>query len=456
MTLLQEAGRLSRLAGPILIAQLAQTLMGFVDTIMAGQVSATDMAAVAVGSSLWFPPALFILGVAMALTPMVANHHGARDDGPIAGIVQQGAWLALGITLLVVCLAPLTPRVLDAMDVDTALAAKTELYVYFVCAGLPAFALYNVLRNYIEGMSNTVPTMVVGFLGLLVNIPANYVFIHGLFGMPALGGAGCGLATALVMWVMLLVLTGYTLLARRYRHIGLFARLHRPDPQVIRHLAAIGLPMALAIFFEVTLFAVVALLIAPLGPVTVAGHQVAMNFSSLVFMFPMSLALAVTIRVGHTMGEGSPDGARRACYAGLALGQLVAVTSCTLTWLFRDQIAAIYTDDVAVLALATQLIMLAAVYQLSDAFQVVSGGALRGYKDSQALFYITFVAYWGIGLSTGYVLGLTDWLIEPMGPHGFWIGFIAGLTSAAAMLLARLWVLHRRHAGAQIPIEVVA
>nr|WP_319018119.1 MATE family efflux transporter [Gallaecimonas mangrovi] len=448
--------RLTRLAIPILIAQLAQTLMSLVDTVMAGQVSANDMAAVAVGASLWWPMALFILGICMALTPMVANHHGAKDDAAIAPITQQGAWLAMGITLLVLCLAPLAPRVLQVMDVAPALADKTRLYVDFICLGLPAFALYNSLRSYVEGMSHTIPTMVIGFLGLLVNIPANYVFIHGLFGLPKLGGAGCGLATALVMWFMLAAIWLYTVFSKRFTHLGLYRQLYKPDFKVIVHLAKIGIPMALAFFFEVTLFAVVALLLAPLGAVVVAGHQIAINFSSIVFMFPMSLALAVTIRIGHTMGEGQPDAARRVCYSGFIMGVAMAATTCVLTVLFSKYIVTLYSDDLAVLALASHLILLAAIYQLPDAFQVVAGGALRGYKDTKALFIITFVAYWVIGLPTGYTLAMTNLVTPAMGASGFWIGFIAGLTSAAVMLVLRVRVLHQRRAQAQIPLEIVA
>ncbi|WKE64062.1 MATE family efflux transporter [Gallaecimonas kandeliae] len=454
--MLNEMGRLLRLAAPILVAQLSQTLMGFVDTVMAGQVSATDMASVAVGASLWWPMALFVLGICMALTPMVANHHGAKDDAAIAPIVQQGAWLALGITVLIMALAPLSPWVLDKMAVEPALARKTELYIYFICAGLPAFALYNSLRNFVEGMSHTIPTMIIGFAGLLVNIPANYIFIHGLFGMPELGGAGCGLATALVMWFMFFAALIYSLFTRRFAHIGLYKRLYWPQWQQIVHLAKIGIPIAMSIFFEVSLFALVALLISPLGSVVVAGHQIAINFSSLVFMFPMSLAMAVTIRVGHRMGEGHPAQARTVAYAGFALGQLVAISTCVLTVLFSKHIITLYSDDGAVLALAGQLILLAAIYQLPDACQVVAGGALRGYKDSHALFLITMLAYWGIGLPLGYTLGLTDLIRPAMGPHGFWIGFIAGLSSAAVMMVWRLRVLHRRSAQAQIPLEVIA
>ena len=452
----REVIRLARLAGPILVAQLSQILMSFADTVMAGQVSATDMAAVAVGSSLWFPPALFVLGICMALTPMVSNHHGAKDDAAIAPIVQQGGWLALAMTALVIALAPLTPWVLDKMAVEPALVSKTEQYVYFICFGLPAFALYNTLRSYVEGMSNTIPTMVIGFVGLLVNIPANYIFIHGLFGLPKLGGAGCGLATALVMWFMCFAALAYTWLSKRYRHLGLYERLYLPSASVILHLARIGVPIALAIFFEVTLFAAVALLIAPLGSVVVAGHQIAINYSSLAFMFPMSLAMAVTIRVGHTMGEGHPADARIVCYAGLLLGQLIAISTCLLTVAFSHQIITLYSDNAAVLRLAEQLILLAAVYQIPDAFQVVTGGALRGYKDTKALFFITLFSYWGIGLPIGYLLGLTDILRPAMGPQGFWIGFIAGLSTAAVLLLWRLHRLHKRRAQAQIELEVLA
>ncbi|MGL5303275.1 MAG: MATE family efflux transporter, partial [Aeromonas sp.] len=375
--------------------------------------------------------------------------NGAGQRQGVRPAVHQGFWLALIITPIAMLALYLCPLALQYMDVDPAMAAKTRGYLHAIMWGLPAFVMFQVLRNFSEGLSHTIPTMVIGFVGLAVNIPANYIFIHGHFGMPKLGGVGCGVATAIVLWAMLLAMILYVKLSRHFRAINLFASLARPNGSRIWRLFRLGFPIAMAIFCEVTLFTVVALMLAPFGAQTVASHQIALNFSSLVFMLPLSIGVGVTIRVGHFIGEGRPHRARVAARTGLMLGMAIAAATAALTVLLRQQIAAIYTDDQQVIALAASLLFLAAIYQISDSIQVVAAAALRGYKDTQAIFYITIIAYWGLGLPTGMILGLTDWLVPRMGPQGFWIGFIVGLTSAALMLGARLSHIYRRYASAQ-------
>ncbi|WP_411750988.1 MATE family efflux transporter, partial [Serratia sp. (in: enterobacteria)] len=214
--------------------------------------------------------------------------------------------------------------------------------------------------------------------------------------------------------------------------------------QALKRLIGIGLPVALALFFEVTLFAVVALLVSPLGIVAVAGHQIALNFSSLMFVLPLSLGVGATIRVGHRLGEGSVEGARIAAYAAIAVGIAMASCSALFTAAFRESIALLYNDNPAVVTMASHLMLLAAIYQISDSIQVIGSGILRGYKDTRAIFYITFVAYWVLGLPSGYLLALTDYIVPAMGPSGFWFGFIIGLTFAAIMMVLRMRWLQRQ------------
>jgi MATE family multidrug resistance protein len=340
-----------------------------------------------------------------------------------------------------------SPLALQFMDVDPVMAEKTAGYLHAILWGLPAFVLFQVLRNFSEGLSHTMPTMVIGFVGLAVNIPANYIFIHGHFGMPKLGGVGCGVATAIVLWAMLLAMIAYVKLSPHFKKINLCAQLARPNGSRIWRLFRLGFPIAMAIFCEVTLFTVVALMLAPFGAETVASHQIALNFSSLVFMLPLSIGVGVTIRVGHSIGEGQPEQARVAARTGLMLGMAVAAGTAALTVLLREPIAGIYTDDLQVITLAATLLFFAAIYQISDSVQVVAAAALRGYKDTQAIFYITIIAYWGMGLPTGMILGLTDWVVPRMGPQGFWVGFIVGLTGAALMLGARLRFIYGRFAS---------
>ncbi len=435
---LTETGRLLRLAWPILVAQIAMTTMGFIDTVMAGNVSATDMAAVAVASSFWIPAILLVQGLVMALTPIVAQLNGARKRSRIPLSVMQGLWLVAFLCPPVMLVLYFSPLLLGFMDVEPELVRLTEGYLHAVLWGLPPFAFYLVLRNLCEGLSRTVPSMLIGFVGLAVNIPANYIFIFGKFGMPALGGIGCGIATALVYWAMAAGMLIFVQKDKEFRVLSPFSKFAAPDFKQIGRIFRLGFPIAAATFCEVTLFTIVALLLVPLGADIVAGHQVAINFSSMIFMIPLSLGMAVTIRVGHSIGEGQRNQARIASNTGLAVGCIIALFTATLTVIYKTEISGFYTDDVEVILLASSLLVFAAIYQVSDTVQVVSAGSLRGYKDTGAIFYITLFSYWVVGLPLGYVLCLTDILVPAMGPEGFWIGFIAGLTTAALMLGVRL------------------
>lgn len=448
----KEASSLVRLATPVLIASVAQTGMGFVDTVMAGGVSAIDMAAVSVASSIWFPSILFGIGLLMALVPVVAQLNGAgkRDNVPYE--IQQGAVMALLISVPIIVVLFQTERIVSLMDVEAALATKTVGYIHAVIFAVPAFLLFQTLRSLTDGLSLTKPAMVIGFFGLLLNIPLNWMFVYGKLGAPALGGVGCGVATAIVYWIMFFMLLLYVTTSQRLKQVKLFHVWYRPNLSAQIKLFKLGFPVAAALFFEVTLFAVVALMVAPLGSVVVAAHQVAINFSSLLFMLPMSIGAATSIRVGHKLGEASTEGARVASHVGLMVGLFTAVLTATATVLLREPIALLYTDNQAVIHLAMQLLLFSAIYQCTDAIQVIAAGALRGYKDMKAIFNRTFIAYWLLGLPTGYVLGITDWIVEPMGAQGFWIGFIVGLSAAALMLGLRLHWLHKQSDDIQLQL----
>ncbi|MGL6261770.1 MATE family efflux transporter [Vibrio sp. WXL210] len=440
----QEAIRLIKLASPVLIASVAQTSMSFVDTVMAGGVSAIDMAAVSIAASIWLPSILFGVGLLLALVPVVAQLNGSGRRSKIAKEIHQGGYLSLLVAIPIILVLLQSQRILDWMDVEAAMAEKTNGYMTAVIFAVPAYLLFQTLRSFTDGMSYTKPAMIIGFIGLLINIPLNWIFVYGKFGAPALGGVGCGVATAIVYWVMFLIQLGYVATTKRFASVALFAVWHKPDWREIKRLFSLGFPVAAAIFFEVTLFAVVSILLAPLGSLVVASHQVAMNFSSMVFMLPMSIGAAVSIRVGHMLGEHSVEGARIASHVGLIVGVATAIVTAILTVLLREHIALLYTDNREVIRVAMQLLLFAAIYQVTDTIQVIAAGALRGYKDMQAIFYCTFTAYWVLGFPTGYILGLTDWIVEPMGAYGFWIGFIVGLSCAALLLAVRLMWIHRQ------------
>lgn len=447
-----EISNLLKLATPVLLAACAQTGMGFVDTVMAGSVSSTDMAAISVATSIWLPAILFGIGLLMALIPVISQLNGSGRLKKIPSEVQQGLYFSLFISAFVISMLTGTEHILEFMEMEPSLSVKIIGYIDAVTYAVPAYLCFQVLRCLTDGLSVTTPAMVISFIGLFLNIPLNWIFVNGHLGVPEYGAIGCGIATAIVYWIMAFLMLIYVLKAKRLKHIALFTQIESPQFSAIMRLFKMGLPVAAALFFEVTLFAIVSLLLAPLGATTVAAHQVAMNFSSLVFMIPLSIGAAVTIRVGQKIGEQDINQAKLVSRCGILVGLFIAMCTAALTLIFKSSIVEIYTTDADVLVLAVNLLMFAACYQCADAIQVIAAGALRGYKDMAAIFNVTFVSYWVLGLSSGYVLAMTDWFVEPMGPAGFWIGFLIGLSSASFMLILRLTWLQRLPAEKQLQI----
>jgi len=436
---------LLKLTYPILIAQLIQNLMGFVDIVMAGRVSATDLAAVAVANSIWLPLILTIYGLIMALSAIVSQLAGAKKYTNIVEQTYQTAWISLVLGLsLIMLYYILTPILSPLVTLEGNLEELMFDYLGFIVWGAPGYCLYLVLRNYSEGLSYTKPTMIISIIGLLVNIPANYIFIYGKFGMPALGGAGCGIATALVYWSMFISMLIYCFYSKVLKQANLFSAFYWPVVTEIKAILGLGIPIALSLLFEVSLFAIVAIILVPFGAQVVASHQVALNFTGLVFMVPLSIAMATTIKVGFAVGNKNFKQARDYTFYSIVLGLSLACVTALITVIFRTQIAEIYSTEAPVIELAASLMLLATIYQFSDTIQVVSAGALRGYKDTKSILYITFVSYWLVGLSVGLILGVTNWIVPKMGPYGFWIGFIVGLTTAAILLAWRLQVIQQR------------
>lgn len=439
-----EARTILKLSGPIVLAQLTQTLMYFVDTVMAGRYSALDMAAIAVASGLWFPVVMTIQGLLLALTPIVAQYYGSKQTKPVTHFTMQAMYLAMVLALLAFIAMSYVYVPIDQLNMDPALRQKALDYLYYVSFGLFPAAGYMVIRSMFEGIGNTKASMWISFVGILVNIPANYIFIYGKFGMPALGGAGCGIATALVFLAMFIAILFYGWFSRTTQQYKILPDSLRINLKDCWQIIAIGTPIAFSIFFEVTLFACIPLAIVHLGPVMVAGHQIAQNYSGIVFMMPLSLGMATTIRVGHLVGQQNLQELKKAISTAIILAVCMSFIIATLTFTLRTGIASLYSPDPAVITLAASLLVLACFYQVSDAIQVISACALRGMKITKPVFFVTLISYWPIGFGLGAVLGLTHWLVEPMGAHGFWIGIIVGLTVSAILLATILKrTLHR-------------
>ncbi|OOF49090.1 MATE family efflux transporter [Rodentibacter trehalosifermentans] len=431
--------KLIKIATPILFAQIAQNSMGLVDTIMAGRVSSTDMAAISVGASIWLPLVLFGHGLLLALPPTISYLNGSGQRHRIAHQVRQGIWIALASSIPLGLLIYYSDFVLQFMQMESHMAQISRDYLHAMLWGLPAYLLLVNFRCLNDGIAKTKPAMVITFIGLMLNIPLNYIFIYGKLGIPALGAVGCGVATAIVNWSMCLMMIGYSYFNRQERQLKVFSQpIEKPNLTTLKKLLQLGLPIAIALCCEVALFALTALLLSPLGATIVASHQIALNTSSFIFMFPMSIGMATTILVGQALGSGSPEKAKNIAYAALILGLTITLITAFITIFFRYEIASIFVTDNTVINMATGLLLLAAIYQFSDTIQVVVSGVLRGYKDTKVILYITLFAYWVIGVPLGYTLARTDLFIPSIGAQGFWIAFVVSLTFAAILLFYRM------------------
>lgn len=436
----KELKALLALALPIMGSQLAQTANGFVDAAMAGRVSPLDLAAVAVGSSIWVPVYLFMSGILMATTPFVAQLFGAKKHEQIGEWVQQALWLSLVIGACGFFLVRNVDLVMTWLHVSPDIQSLSTKYLAAISWGMLPVAVFVVLRAYSEGIGYALPMTVISIIGLLINIPANYIFINGKLGLPAMGGEGCGWATSLVMGLMCILMALYVFLHPLYRGSNVFKNIKRPDLSYWIRLLRTGLPIGISIFIEVSVFSIVALLIGSLGSSVVASHQIALNFASMVFMLPLSIGMALTVRIGHAMGNKSAAQTKHSAYVGVAFTGVLAICLALFIASLRGLIPNIYTNDESVRLLATGLLLYAALFQIPDGLQAAALGSLRGMKDTRGPMFITLLAYWMIALPLGYVLGLGHLINLKMGPSGFWIGLLAGLTVAAILLNYRLFI----------------
>jgi len=433
--LLYEVRATVRLALPLIAAQLAAVGSNVIDAVLAGHVSAHVLGAVAVGASIWSLAIVCGIGMMMAVPPSVAQLDGAGRRGEVGAVFHQAVWLALGMGAVLWFAVRHAGPLIDLIGVTTSLRHDVQRFLLAISWGAPALTCYFALRGLSEGLSLTRPSMYFSLGGLVLLVPLGYVLMFGKLGIPPQGAHGCGVATAIVLWLEMLAFGVYVLLRRNYRGLGLFERIEGPNLRRIGQLVHIGAPMAVTLLAEAGLFVATALIIATLGEDVIASHQVAINIASLFFMIPLGLAMAITVRVGNAVGRGDEQGVRYAGFCGIGLTLATQLFSATLMLGLPHFIAALYTHDPKVIALAAQLIVLAGLFQFSDGIQVAANGALRGLKDTRVPMALTLFSYWGVGMPVGWWLAFH----HGMGARGMWIGLIAGLSVAAVMLFTRFW-----------------
>ncbi len=437
------------LALPLSLGHLSSGLIGFVDSAIAGHHGTDTLAAVSIGTALFWLPMTVPMGTLMALPPSVSQMDGGGRRAEIAPLFRQALWLAAALGIVLFALLSLAPLAMTAFGIDAHIRPGATAFLHGIRWGIPAFTLYLCMRYLSDGLHWSLPTMAFGFGGLLVLLPFGYALTFGRFGFPALGAGGLGVASAMMMWGQAIGFVLYLSRSKRFADLGLFARFERPHAATLRQLLATGLPIGVTVAMEGGLFIVTALLIGRLGPVPSAAHQIAINVASLAFMIPLGLAEATTVRVGHALGRCDRDGLRRAAFAGYVLLLLTQSVSATIMVAGNHAIVGLYTRDAAAAALAASLLLYAAAFQFPDGVQVVSAGSLRGLKDTRVPMLLAALAYWGIGMPVGATLGFGLGGFTPaLGPRGMWVGLIAGLVVAAVLLATRFL-----RSSARVPIS---
>ena len=428
------------LAAPLVAGHVASGLIGFVDSVIAGHHSTETLAAVSVGTALFWLPMMIPMGTLMSLPPAVSELDGAGRRHEVGALFRQGLWLAAMLGVVLFGFLTVLALLLEPMGIAPAIRPGAEAFLHGIRWGVPGFTLYLTMRYLSDGLHWTLPTMLLGFGGLLVLVPLGYALTYGVGGLPSMGAGGLGVASAIMMWAQALAFAIYLWRARRFADLDLFERFDRPHAATLRGLLRTGLPIGVTVTMEGGLFIATALLIGRLGAVPAAAHQIAINISALCFMVPMGVAEATTVRIGHALGRNDVSALRRAALAGYAIVLGTQALSALVLLTANDLVVDFYTADATVAALAASLLLFAAAFQFPDGVQVLSAGALRGLKDTKMPMLLAALAYWGIGMPVGAGLGLgLGW-----GPSGMWIGLICGLSVAALLLCTRFWRSSRR------------
>ena len=436
------------LAGPIAVSQVAQTSLGFVDTVMVGRLGAGALAAVSIGVAVHYTALMLALGTVMAVGPLASQAHGAGDAREVARYTRQGLWLATLLAPVVVVAEWSAPYWVHLLRQDPDVTPVIGEYLRAVSWSAWPFLAFSALRAWFESVGRPGPVTAIAVSGVGVNAIANYAFVFGHFGASALGAVGAGYATSVSYGYLFLALAAYALSNSGLRAYHVLDRLRRPAWAYLRELCRVGIPMGVSFSLEVGFFSAMGILVGQLGTVQLAAHQISLQMASLSFMLPLAISMAVSIRVGNLVGAGQPARATEAGWLAVGVGGGIMVLSATAYLLVPDAIVALFLGEgatvgegLAVAELAGGLLLLAGGFQVFDGVQAVTAGSLRGLKDTFYPMVIGLVSYWVIGLPLGYAL------MDAFAARGLWMGLIAGLACASVALTLRWWRLSPKPAA---------
>jgi MATE family multidrug resistance protein len=444
-----SARRIAPLAWPVLVGQIAVLAFSTVDTILLARFSALDLAALAIGAAAYVTIFISLMGVVLAVSPIVGQLFGARRLPDAGAQLQQAVWLAIGLSLLGVTLLAFPAPFLALSHASPEVAAKVRGYLAALAIALPASLLFTAYRGFNTAVSRPKAVMALQLGGLLLKIPLSALLAYGAGPLPALGVVGCGIATAIAMWLQVVVAYGLLRHDPFYRPFKL-GPMPRPEPRAIAALLRLGIPMGLAIGIEVTGFTFMAFFISRIGATAVAGHQVVANLAALLFMVPLALGNATGTLVAQSIGANRLGDARRIGWHGVGIGIVIAALLGAAVFIARGAVVGLYTDQAAIAAAALPLLAWVALFHTLDAAQGVLSFVLRAWRIATVPVLIYASAIWGIGLGGGYLLAFDTSGFVPdalRGARGFWIGATVGLGVTAIALAAFLaWVLRQRRA----------
>lgn len=425
---------------PILIYQFANYSASFVDTTMTGQYNTLDLAGVSMATSIWNPFFTFLTGIVSALVPIIGHHLGRGKKEEVASDFYQFIYLALGLSVVLLGMVLfLAPPILNRIGLEAPVAAVAVRYLWFLSIGIIPLLLFSVIRSLLDSLGLTKMSMYLMLLLLPLNSGFNYLLIYGAFGVPELGGAGAGLGTSLAYWVLLGISVLVLFKQEKLKALHLEKRIPL-NMDKIKEGVRLGLPIGGTVFAEVAIFSVVGLIMAKFSSLIIASHQSAMNFSTLMYAFPMSISSAMAIVVSYEVGAKRFDDAKT--YIGLGRWTALIFAGFTLTFLyiFRGNVASLYGNDPEFIDLTARFLTYSLFFQLADTFAAPLQGILRGYKDTVIPFYLGLVGYWGVAIPVAMVFdSLTDF-----GAYSYWIGLIISLIVSGVLYRWRLTVIMKR------------
>ncbi|MFC5587611.1 MATE family efflux transporter [Sporosarcina soli] len=441
LSLKKKPFKLTTIVMPILVTQVALYLITFFDIVMTGRYNTYHLAGVTIGSSFWVPVYTGLAGILMGLTPIIAQLVGARRKGEVKFSVQQGLYVSVALAAFVFLIIRFgVSPILEAMPLEEEVRIVAADYLEAMSLGLfPLFA-YTVLRCFFDALGATRVSMAIILLSAPLTVFTNYLLIFGNWGFPELGGVGAGYAAAITYWLIFFIAFWVAGRQKSFRDYELFKKWGKISIERWKEILFIGVPIGISIFVETSIFSVVTLMMSKYSTEVISAHQIALNFSSLLYMIPLSISMGVTILVGQAVGAGQFRDAKQYSFLAVGLAVAFSILSISILLVFRESIASLYTTDVHIIGLATHFLIYAALFQLSDAVQAPVQGALRGYKDVNMTFLMAVISYWVLGLPIGYIMATYTGL----GPYGYWIGLITGLTVGAITLTIRLVLIQRK------------